>query len=155
MLRWKAYNLHAVRVPKNNCMYKKTICLKSGELCDKSLEGVVYPMYEAIIRQESTLIRRALEQIAHTLEGCNFFPHGACGNASVLLGEWLTRKGFKGVEYVSGSSAEIKEGQRGQHRNYFCNDRFGLVFAVHHWLFSGDQFYKVTPDHSLSPPASR
>lgn len=65
-------------------------------------------MHETEIRQEATRIRRALEQIAPTLEGLQSFPHAACGNASVLLGEWLIRKGIKGVEYVSGSSDEIK-----------------------------------------------
>lgn len=65
-------------------------------------------MHETQIRQEATLIRRALEQIAPTLECLQSFPHGACGNASVLLGEWLIRKGIEGVEYVSGGSDEIK-----------------------------------------------
>lgn len=64
-------------------------------------------MRETQIRQEATLVRRALEQIAHTLEGLQSFPLGACGHASVLLGEWLTRKGFNGVEYVSGRSDQI------------------------------------------------
>ena len=63
---------------------------------------------ETLIQQEATLIRRALEQIAYTLEGLQSFPRGACGNASVLLGEWLIRKGFEGIEYVSGSSDEFK-----------------------------------------------
>lgn len=61
-----------------------------------------------LIHQEATLIRRALEQIVHTLEGLQSFPRGACGKASVLLGEWLIRKGFEGVEFVSGSSDEFK-----------------------------------------------
>jgi len=65
-------------------------------------------MPERLIRQEATLIRRTLEQIAHTLDGLQSFPHGACGNASVLLGEWLIRKGIEDVEYVSGSSNVIK-----------------------------------------------
>ncbi len=65
-------------------------------------------MRETQFRQEATLIRRALEQIAHTLEGLQSFPDGACGHASVLLGEWLTRKGIVGVEYVSGRSDEIR-----------------------------------------------
>lgn len=64
-------------------------------------------MRETQIRSEATLIRRALEQIAHTLDGLQSFPLGACGHASVLLGEWLIRKGVDGVEYVSGSSDEI------------------------------------------------
>ncbi|BBE50944.1 hypothetical protein OYT1_ch1387 [Ferriphaselus amnicola] len=66
-------------------------------------------------------------QIAHKLEGQQSFPRGACGNASVLQGEWLGRKGFKGVEYVAGRSDEINS-----HAWLVCD---GLIIDI-----TADQF---------------
>ena len=110
--------------------------------CPYSLNNPALPVYttakrvgfglnlsdETLIRHEATLIHRILEQVAHMLEGLQSFPRVACDNASVLLGEWLIRKGFEGVEYVSGSDSAS---HRLSLREFHAHGFFHQVFTDH------------------------
>lgn len=52
----------------------------------------------------ASVVRKALEEVPKNqlpITLCNF-PHGSCGDASLLLGEFLTDRGFGKFHYVLG-----------------------------------------------------
>ena len=57
------------------------------------------------LRQLASQFRRAVGECSagELPVGLQHFPRGACGDACLLLGEYLKDQGISGVEYVSGS----------------------------------------------------
>jgi hypothetical protein len=62
------------------------------------------------------------------------FPHGACGNASDILGKWLSQKGMSGLKYAWGLRGQVSHGWL-EYKGYILditsdqfNDGCGAVF---------------------------
>jgi len=63
------------------------------------------------LEQEAIRVRRFLESRGADLcELFSDFPHGACGNASDILGQLLEEIGISDVQYVSGMRNEKSHG---------------------------------------------
>jgi len=76
-------------------------------------------------RRIAAAVRRALEEIdKSSLDRFNEFPHGACGDASMLLGTYLRRSSVFSL-------------------NYFSGERDG---HSHGWLQRGELFVDITAD---------
>lgn len=83
------------------------------------------------IRVAAARFRLAIQQAKDKLgESFRYFPLGACGDASVLLGMYLTEEGFGEFEYVSGE-------------RYFEEEE---RHATHAWLAQGSLIVDITAD---------
>lgn len=61
--------------------------------------------------------RFALESLTPPISpiGLTTFPHGACGDASLLLGAYLVDRGIQGFEYICGNRGSHSEGSWTSH----------------------------------------
>ncbi|MCG8016212.1 MAG: hypothetical protein JAY97_08355 [Candidatus Thiodiazotropha sp. 'RUGA'] len=83
-------------------------------------------MCETDLKTEAGKARSVFDKHAtETSDLFKAFPRGSCGNASLLLGNWLTRCGFKNIQVVL---AKKEEG------------------PSHSWLIVGGYIVDITAD---------
>lgn len=75
-------------------------------------------------------VRRAIEACSPTQLPWPSFPRGACGDASLILGQVLDDAGIEGFEYVCG--------------NKYKGD--GEWYSSHGWLANGEWIVDITAD---------
>ncbi len=56
--------------------------------------------------------RKTFEKFGENIDSCRFkkFPTGCCGDASDILGKWLSSNGVVGLKYVHGCREEVSHG---------------------------------------------
>jgi hypothetical protein len=79
-------------------------------------------------------MRKTIESIPHDKLplGISKFPFGACGDASILMGKYMTDNGLTGFDYVCGERGNIIDHSWTSHA-WLCRDR--LVVDI-----TADQF---------------
>jgi hypothetical protein len=75
-------------------------------------------------------VRRAFETCKPSELPWPAFPRGACGDASLVLGQVLDDGGIKGFEYVCGNKYKVT----------------GEWYSSHAWLSHGDCIVDITAD---------
>jgi hypothetical protein len=75
-------------------------------------------------------LRNAIEMCEPTKLPWPAFPHGACGDTSLILGQVLHDTGIKGFDYVGGN----------KHRDN------GEWYSSHGWLQNGEWIVDITAD---------
>lgn len=106
-----------------------------GRDCSELTTGVTdAEVYAAAVAFRRALERCDLRALGPTLE---HFPHGSCGDASLLLREHLMRHGAGPFEYVS---AERGDRAAGTWTSHAWLERDGLIVDV-----TADQFGDETP----------
>lgn len=75
-------------------------------------------------------VRRAIEMCSPAELPWPIFPSGACGDASLVLGQLLDDAGIAGFEYVCG--------------NKYKDD--GEWYSSHGWLWNGELIVDITAD---------
>ena len=97
-------------------------------------------------RTDITLIRRLAHEMREGIEsiprdklpiGMANFPRGACGDASMLLGAYLTDNGVEGFEYVKGSRGDPSDNS----------------WTAHSWLSCGPLVLDITADQFADAPS--
>lgn len=87
-------------------------------------------MYSEIdqIRFYSEKFKRALELCPKRLLSIAFqdFPHGSCGDASLLLAQYLENSGLKDFEYVSGEFYDSD----GRYRSHAWLEKENLILDI-------------------------
>ena len=80
------------------------------------------------IKFYSEKFRRALELCPKRLLSIAFqdFPHGSCGDASLLLGKYLEDSGLNDFEYVSGEFYDSD----GQYRSHAWLEKENLIIDI-------------------------
>jgi hypothetical protein len=85
----------------------------------------------------ATVFRRAIEESDVSSDiGFKKFPRGACGDASLLLSEFLRRHGFQDIDYVSGWARKDS-----------------LPQGAHAWLELDGMIVDITADQFPARPA--
>lgn len=90
------------------------------------------------IEQLALRLRRAIESLPRTeLPSCMaFFPKGACGDASLVLGAYLADNGLTSFQHICG--------ERGSHEQN--------TWTSHAWLARGDLIVDITADQFPDAP---
>ena len=92
-----------------------------------------------LIEQLAFGLRRAIEQLPRSVlpASLSWFPKGACGDASLLLGAYLVDNGFSGFNYVCG--------ERGNHD--------AGTWTTHAWVAKDELVVDITADQFSDAPA--
>lgn len=97
-------------------------------------------MQTAALFELATRFRKGIEAVSANQRpiGLQSFPHGACGDASLLLGAWLVDHGVSGFMYICG--------ERGCRENN--------TWTSHAWLQRGTCVVDITADQFTDAPSS-
>lgn len=93
------------------------------------------------IREAATRFRRAIEACPPAALGAPFedFPHGACGDATPLLGTYLAEQRFGEFQYVPGERREACDEGAPCYHSHAWLEQDGLLVDI-----TADQFAGVT-----------